>query len=77
MAITPRPDEVEGNRLGEKYEKANLHYQWAINELTRQRETAHGEDFDKLARYVREAEAEKTEARRALERFKSEHPKES
>jgi hypothetical protein len=74
MAAKPSPDESEGNRLSDEYKRALERYTWAANELRRQKETAHLEDYEKLSRYVEETRVEATEARRALERFKSEHP---
>jgi hypothetical protein len=76
MAAKPTPDEREGNRLLDEYKRATERYTWAVNELTRQG-TEHLEDYDKLVRYVEETRVEAAEARRALDRFRSEHPKES
>ena len=76
-AAKPTPDEREGNRLLDEYKRATERYTWAVNELTRQKETAHLEDYDSPVRYVEETRAEATEAGRALDRFGSEHPKES
>ena len=70
----PTPDESEGNRLRDEYKRAVERYTWAVNELTRQRATAHLEDHDRLARYVEETRVEAAEARLALDLFKSEHP---
>src|SRR4030095_15199948 len=76
MAATkPTPDESEGKRLLDEFESATERYTWAVNELTRQRETAHLEDYDKIARYVEDARVEVTEALPALQRFRSEHRK--
>jgi hypothetical protein len=77
MATKPASDESEGNRLLDEYKRATERCTWAVNELTRQRTTAHLEDYDKLARYVEETRAEVAEALHALDRFRSEHPKES
>ena len=74
MAAKPSPDESEGNRLRDEYKRALERYAWAKNELARQKETAHLEDYDKLSRYVEETRVEAAEARHALDRFKSEHP---
>jgi len=71
----PTPDESEGNRLRDEYKRAVERYTWAVNELTRQRGTGHSEDYDRITRYA-ETRVEANEARRALDRFKSEHPKE-
>ena len=75
-AAKPTPDEREGNRLRDEYKRATERYTWAVNELTSQRGTARLEDYDKLVRYAEETRAEVAEARRALDRFRSEHPKE-
>ena len=75
-AAKPTPDEREGKRLSDEYKRATERYTWAVNELARQRGTGHLEDYDKLARYVEETRVEASEARRALDRFRSEHPKE-
>ena len=75
MAAKPAPDESGGRRLLDEYRKAVERYTWAINEVTRQRGTTHLEDYDKLTRYAEETRIEAAEARRALDRFKSEHPK--
>jgi hypothetical protein len=75
-AAKPTPDEREGNRLRAEHKRATERYTWALNELTRQRATAHLEDYDKLKRYVEETRVEAAEALRALDRFRSEHPKE-
>jgi hypothetical protein len=75
-AAKPTPDEREGNRLLDEYKRATERYTWAVNELTRQRGTEHLEDYDKLVWYVEETRVEAAEARRALDRFRSEHPKE-
>jgi hypothetical protein len=75
MAVEPTPDESEGLRLRDEYERAVERYTWAVAELTRQRRATHLEDFDKLARYADETRVEAAEALRALDRFKSEHPK--
>src|SRR6266516_1571660 len=40
-AAKPTPDESEGNRLRDEYKRATERYTWAVNELTRQRATAH------------------------------------
>jgi hypothetical protein len=74
MAAKPSPDESEGNRLLDEYKRAVERYTWAVNELTRQRGTAHLEDYDKLSRYAEETRVEANEARLALDRFRSEHP---
>jgi hypothetical protein len=76
MADKPSADESEGHRLRDEYKRAVERYTWAINELTRQKGTTHVEDYDKLTRYADETLAESAEALRALNRFKSEHPKE-
>ena len=75
MAGKPSPDESEGNRLRDEYKRALGRYTWAKDELIRQRETAHLEDYDKLSRYVDETRAEAIESLRALNRFEAEHPK--
>jgi hypothetical protein len=75
MAAKPAPDESEGLRLRDEYRKAVERYTWAINEVTGQRGTTHLEDYDKLTRYAEETRIEAAEARSALDRFKSEHPK--
>jgi hypothetical protein len=41
----PDSDQSEGQRLREEYEKANLRYEWGVDEMTRQSKTAHGEAF--------------------------------
>jgi hypothetical protein len=74
MAAKPSPDESEGNRLRDEYKRAVERYTWTVNELTRQRGTAHLEDYDNLTRYAEETRSEAAEARLALDRFKSEHP---
>ena len=74
MAVEPTPDESEGLRLRDEYERAVERYTWAVNELTRQRAATHLEDYDRLTRYVEETRVEAAEARSALDRFKSEHP---
>jgi hypothetical protein len=74
MAAEPTPDESEGLRLHDEYKRAAERYEWAANELTRQRGTTHLEDYDRLTRYVEETRVEADEALRALDRFKSEHP---
>ena len=45
-----------------------------MRELHRQVQSVPHEDFNKFAKYVREARAETAEARRALKSFESEHP---
>jgi hypothetical protein len=75
MAAKPSPDESEGYRLRDEYKRALGRYIWAKDELIRQRETAHLEDYDKLSRYVDETRAEAIESLRALNRFEAEHPK--
>jgi hypothetical protein len=75
MADKPTTDETEGDRLRKEHKRAIERYEWAISELSRQRETAHGEDFDKLMVYFNETRAEKDAALRALKLFESEHPK--
>jgi hypothetical protein len=75
MAAKPTPDESEGLRLRGEYKRAGQRYRWAVNELTRQRVTTHLENYDGLSRYAKETRAEAAKARRALDRFKSEHPK--
>jgi hypothetical protein len=52
-----------------------MRYEWAIDELTGQWGTTRLEDYGRLTQYAAEARAERDEARRALDRFKSEHPK--
>ena len=71
MAAKPSPDESESHRLRDEYKRANLRYNWAVRELQRQAQDVSHEDFKKLARYVREAQAETAEARRALKSFES------
>jgi hypothetical protein len=73
--VSPYTDESQGHRLREEYERAKLRYIWAESEMTRQSGTAHGEDFNKLVRYVEEAKGETAEALRALESFESRHAK--
>ena len=75
MAAKPTPDESEGNRLRDDYKRAVERYTWAKNELARQKDTAHLEDYDKLSRYFEETRAEAIESLRALNRFEAEHPK--
>ena len=75
MAAKPSPDESEGNRLRDEYKRAVERYTWAKNELARQKDTAHLEDYDKLSRYFEETRAEAIESLRALNRFEAEHPK--
>jgi hypothetical protein len=58
------------NIRGPIYATTGLHVK-----LHRQARTASHEDFNKLAKYVREVRSETAEARRALKRFESEHPK--
>jgi hypothetical protein len=71
MADKPSADESEGLRLRDEHKRATLRYGWAIDELSRQRETAHGEDLDKLVRYVNETRTEVAEALRALNEFRA------
>jgi hypothetical protein len=75
MAVKPTPDDSEGYRLRDEYRRANLRYNWAARELHRQARTVSHEDFNKLAKYVRQVRAETAEARRALKSFESKHPK--
>jgi hypothetical protein len=75
MAAKPTPDESEGNRLLNEYKRAVERYTWAVNEVARQTGSAHLEDYEKLIRYAEETRVEVAEALRALDRFKSEHPK--
>jgi hypothetical protein len=74
MAVKPTSDESAGNRLRDEYKRAVERYTWTVNELTRQRGTAHLEDYDNLTRYAEETQIEAAEARLALDLFESEHP---
>jgi hypothetical protein len=74
MAAKPAPDESEGYRLRDEYKRARERYIWAVHELHHQAQAVLHEDFNKFAKYVREARAETNEARRALKNFDSEHP---
>jgi hypothetical protein len=76
MAAEPTPDESESLRLHDEYRRAVERCTWAVNELTRQTGTTDLEDYDRLMGYAEETRVEAAEARRALDRFKSEHPKE-
>jgi hypothetical protein len=70
----PTPAKGEVDRLREAYRRADLRHECAVNELTRQRETAQGEDLDKLANRVHKAGAKVAETFHALKLFESQHP---
>jgi hypothetical protein len=72
MAVKPPADENEGYRLRDEYKRASLRYKWAVREMRRQAQAVPHEDFNKFAKYVREARTETAEARRALKSFESE-----
>jgi multidrug resistance efflux pump len=55
-------------------QRADLRYIWAVAEMAHHTETAH-EDFNKLAKYVREARAERAEALLDLKAFRVRAPK--
>lgn len=63
--------------LRDVYRKVDLRYEFAISEMNRQRETAHGEDFNKLEKYLRGVYGEAAEAFCALSRFDSKHRRNS
>ena len=75
LASENSPRDIKGLRLREEYEKAKLRHEWAVSEMARQRETGHGEAYNRLMLYVQESRAEMTEALRALRSFEAEHPK--
>ena len=74
MPLEPS-DESEGDRLRKEHMRAEQRYTRAVSEMNRQRETAHCEDFKKLAQSVLNARIETAEALHDLRLFESEHPK--
>jgi hypothetical protein len=69
MAHKPAPD--EGFRLRQECKRARERYIWAVRELKSQAQRVPHEDYQKFAKYVREARAEMLGALRALKSFES------
>jgi hypothetical protein len=69
--VHPASPDSEERRLLAEYQTATRFYSWAASELSRQRETASFEDYQKLRKMTQDAFAACERARREMNNFGS------